>query len=423
MRKDNIIKVKLQDYDFKYGWIADKCYLDGNWKIGEEVDVYIYGKKKGKLFCRVENDCNSETDCPVSHICSGCSFRKYTYEGQLEIKREYISKICNLDIDIIGDKDHSLYYRNKVELTFGGKIDDLKLGYHYRGLYGRIFNAPLCRLYPYERHYSIIKEWALENNLIPYHKKKHKGDLRHILFRRGVFTNEEMILLHTTSETERQIVEELADRLNVDTFIWYVGDDKGDAIKNGEEYVLKGKGIIHEKLGSIIISIGPFTFFQTNSYMVLKLYNIVKEWVKGKNVLDLYAGIGSIGMFISKSVETVLCVEENASSVEEGKRTAKENGLNNISFIHSRVEDIEDIKDRFDTVIIDPPRMGLSPKSMKNLLSLLPDNIVYVSCNPETFVRDKEILENNNYRLKDIKGVDMFPYTRHLELVSRFEKE
>ncbi len=423
MRKNNIIKVKLHDYDFKYGWITDKCYLDGNWKDGDEVEVYIYGRKKGRLFCRVESDYKSDADCSVSHICSGCSFRKYTYEEQLEIKRKYISEICKLDIDIIGDRDHSFYYRNKVELTFGGKVDDLKLGYHYRGSYGRVFDAPSCRLYPYEKHYNTIKEWALENDLIPYHKKRHKGHLRHVLFRRGVFTDEEMILLHTTSEMERDLVEQLADRLDVNTFIWYVGDDKGDAIKNGREYVLKGEGRIHERLNDITISIGPFTFFQTNSYMVLKLYGIVKEWVKGKNVLDLYAGIGSIGMFVSDSVERVLCVEENPDSVREGERTAKENGLENISFINSRVEDLKDIKDKFDTVIIDPPRMGLSPKSMKNLIFLFPDNIVYVSCNPETFVRDKEILEENNYKLKYIKGIDMFPYTRHLEVIARFEKE
>ncbi len=424
--KDNNIRVIIDEFNFKEGWMSgDKFVIKGNWHIGDTVDAYVYKKKKGKRFCRAISDVGLDK-CKYSNICGGCSFRKYSFSEQLICKKEYLENILSQEqeIEVLGRRefaDLERGYRNKVELTFGVENNEITLGYHLPGSFLRIFNVSECKLYNYKDIHSIFIEWAKEYNLEVYNKKKHTGYLRHLLLRRGLFTNEEMVLLHTTTKMQDKYIQILKDKLNVKTFIWYISDDIGDAIKNGEERIMFGDGYIYETIGNIRFKIYPFTFFQTNSFMIKVLYDEIRKlFSAGGSLLDLYGGTGSIGLYLSDMFDKIVSIDENCNSIMSGKEMAILNNIDNIEFICSKIEDID--INKFEKVVIDPPRAGLSPNAMKNLLDINPKELVYVSCNPQTFVRDKTILIANGYKLKYIKGVDMFPYTKHVELVSFFKR-
>lgn len=182
---------------------------------------------------------------------------------------------------------------------------------------------------------------------------------------------------------------------------------------------------ITEHVFDLAFEIQPKSFFQVNTLTAEKLYQTAIDFIHHKNgiLLDLYAGTGTIGMLLSRFFDQVYSVELVASASEDGQKNATKNGVQNMQFINAKVEDFAQKNKVADTIVVDPPRDGLHPSAIPNIISFGAKEIVYVSCNPATLVRDVAlILEDGRYRVSDVRAVDMFPHTHHIETVLRLEK-
>ena len=197
-------------------------------------------------------------------------------------------------------------------------------------------------------------------------------------------------------------------------------------IASGTSKLIYGREYINEKIGEYVFKISANSFFQTNSYQVKILYDyIIKtaNFKKNDIVYDLYCGTGTIGIYVANLVKTVYGIEIVEDAVEDAKFNAKENNIDNIQFYCGDLKDILDSKDMQDieqptTIIVDPPRPGLHSNTIKNILTLSPNKIIYVSCNPATMARDIELLVSEKYTIKDLQPIDMFPHTPHIECVT-----
>lgn len=268
-------------------------------------------------------------------------------------------------------------------------------------------------------------------------KKRGKGSIRHIVVKIGVHTNEVMVVLVVNSigETikdlkgeakEKELVKELIENFkNIKTVVKNINTKNTNVIMGGENVVLYGEGYIYDKLGEYTFKISPLSFYQINPIQTEKLYQKAVEFADLKKddiVLDLYCGIGTIGIFVSKYVKYVLGVEVVEQAVEDAKENARINKVDNIEFICG---DTKEVLEKLihkkginpDVIFVDPPRKGLDAVSIDNIMKAKPEKVVYVSCNPATLVRDLRLLEKL-YKIGKIQPVDMFPFTSHVECCS-----
>lgn len=396
------MKLKIIDMDHNGRGIAKidgkVCFIE-NALIGEEVDANIYLDKKKYMEAKVNSilvssDKRVKEKCKYASICGGCNIMNMDYQNQILYKKnkviEIFKKFCKSEIKI--DEfisGNELYYRNKLTLHIDKKI----------GLYANktkdIIEINECLIVNKKINeiYSIIKTCNLSN-------------ISTILIRVGVNTNESMVVVETNFD-----IFDLKNKLNniIDTLV----------VKRNDEFItLFGNGYIYEKLNGLNFLISPDSFFQVNTLQAEKLYSKVKEYLgKSNNVLDLYCGTGTIGIYVSDIAQSVLGIEINKYAVKDANENKKINNINNIEFICGDSEKVlYKINRKFDSVIVDPPRSGLGEKVVQQLLKINPKKIVYVSCNPITLARDINYL-SSNYELVNISLVDMFPNTHHVECV------
>lgn len=337
--------------------------------------------------------------CPYYENCGGCHVMHEKYEQQLSFKenkvRELINRFTGLDninyYPIIGK--NSFYYRNKV--IFHGQN-------HKLGFYQEKTND----LVP-------IKECMITNKTLNNLYLKIQSYLND-----HSKANIKKVMLRTTSLNENLIVLEG----NIDDDIISYLDNANTIYLNNE--LIKGNSYIVEDILGIKFMIYPTSFFQVNYDMMLNLYGIVIDFYKNNNcskVLDLYCGTGTIGMFVSKYVDSVVGVEVETSSIKSANICKKLNGISNIEFIEGKVEDKIDLFKDVDSIIVDPPRSGLDVHTIDIIMKLNPMSIVYVSCDPATLARDLNLLKEK-YNILEVHPVDMFPNTYHVECVCILNK-
>jgi len=265
--------------------------------------------------------------------------------------------------------------------------------------------------------------------MIPYDVIKHTGFLRFLVIRIGIHTDEVMVNL-VTSGFKPKIIKPLTDALiakipTIKSIVNTINTKKSN-ITSGTSKLLYGKEFINEKIGDYIFKISPNSFFQTNSYQVKTLYDYIitiSDFKKSDIVYDLYCGTGTIGIYLAHYVHKVYGIEIVEDAIKDAKINAKTNNIDNINFYCGDLKDIldSDAIDNFEKpniVILDPPRPGLHLNTVKSLLQLSPEKIIYVSCNPATMARDIEILVSKKYMIKDLQPIDMFPHTPHVECVT-----
>ena len=337
--------------------------------------------------------------CPYFGICGGCDIMNMSYLEQLKFKEEKVKNtILNvLKEDIIINSivsDLNLNYRNKAIF----KVDK-KIGFYGKETH-KIVNISSCFLVD-EKINKIL-------NIIS--SKVPLDGIKEIMIRVSKNTSESLVLFTLYEKVnEEKIINEL--RNNVTDIVTYLDDYK----------VLFGKGYIYEKLGDYIFKISPESFFQVNTNAAYKLYSVVKNYIgKDSNVLDLYCGTGSIGIFISDKTNCCLGVELNKYAVIDALENKKINNLKNVDFMCLNTSDFNQKLNDIDVVIVDPPRSGLDKKTVSYLLDEKVKKIVYVSCDLMTLTRDLEYLKEL-YDIKEITPVDMFPNTYHVECVSLLE--
>ena len=369
-------------------------------------------------------------------------------------------------------------YRNKMEFSFGDAVKDgpLTLGLHKKGSFHDIVDAEGCQIvHPdYSAVLACVREYAKENNIPYYHKRDHQGVLRHLLVRRAEVSGDMLVALVTSTQQEIDY-SELVSRLlalplegQITGILQICNDSLGDVVQSDETKILYGKDWFEEKVLGLTFKISPFSFFQTNTSGAEVLYQRAREYVLGeinignagetsngnmaentpgeenapsgdalngkasdgnatethavdlhdKVVFDLYSGTGTIAQLIAPVACKVIGVEIVEEAVEAAKENAVLNGLDNCEFIAGDVlKVIDDIEEKPDYIILDPPRDGIHPKALQKIIDYGVKNIVYISCKPTSFARDLAVFQERGYELKRVSNIDLFPETVHVETV------
>lgn len=410
---------------------------------GQKLSVLINKKRGGRCEGMVKEIIErspletAENPCVHSGICGGCVYQTLPYEEQLKIKesqvKALIDEVCTSEYEFEPIKASPMpkFYRNKMEFSFGDEIKDgpLSLGMHKRGSFHDVVTVDGCQIVDSDfcEILKMTKAYFEEKNIGFYKKMKHVGYLRHLLVRRATKTGEILIDLVTTTQEEHDLVpwvEQLqALKLNgtIVGILHTSNDSLADVVQNDHTDILFGQDYFYEELLGLKFKISPFSFFQTNSLGAEVLYETARGYVgdtKDKVVFDLYSGTGTIAQIIAPVASRVVGVEIVAEAVEAAKVNAKLNNLDNCEFIAGDVlKVIDDITEKPDLIILDPPRDGIHPKALEKIINYGVDRLVYISCKPTSLARDLITLQARGYKVEKICPVDMFPSTANVETV------
>ncbi len=410
--------------------------------IGEKVKIHILKVNSSYAFAKIieilEKSKNRiDTNCNTYEKCGGCNLRHICYEETLNMKKNAVQSLVNKTLsnklkvkNTIG-MENPYYYRNKAQYPVG--ID--KNGKSIIGVFANrthnIIPIDNCKIQDKnsEEIAKFIIDFINKNNISVYNEKTCNGLFRHVVIKVGKRTNEIMCILVINGdnfEKEKKLVEELKQNFsNIKTIVKNINKKNTNVILGEKNITLYGSGYIEDKLGDYTFKISPMSFYQINPIQTEKLYNLAIQMANltgNETILDLYCGIGTIGIFASKYVKKVYGIEIVEQAVEDAKENARINNITNTDFFAGDVEVIlEDLLKnkniKPDVVFVDPPRKGLDNVTINNILKVLPNKIVYISCNPATLIRDLKLLEDK-YELLEIQPVDMFPFTSHVECVT-----
>ncbi len=369
--------------------------------------------------------------CPYAKKCGGCQLQNLPYPEQLRMKQarliHLLGRYGRVD-EIIGMEDPT-HYRAKVQAAFRRKSGAVVSGV-YQSSSGRIVDVEECLLEDAAAApiLATIRKLCASMKVRPYDIPTGEGFLRHVLIRVSRTTREIMVVLVTTPgefRKETAFVNELMRRHPaITTVVRNINPTDTPLYLGTESTVLHGDGFITDRLCGLSFRISPRSFYQVNPTQTEILYTGAREFaaLTGKErILDAYCGTGTIGLSMAHEAREVVGVEVNRDAVADARENAIRNGIRNAVF-HAAdagryMLEAAEAGEHFDVVITDPPRAGCSPAFLRSLLSLAPDRIVYVSCNPETLARDLYTLTKGGYKVRRIQPVDMFPFTGHVECV------
>ncbi len=434
-------------------------------KISFRVTKKRKGKAEGTVLEVIEQADNEVTpDCPHFGACGGCNYRNLSYEDQLQLKAKQVKELLDevyiksgreigYEFQGIKESPKTLGYRNKMEFSFGDEYKDgpLSLGLHKKGGFYDIVTVDQCHIVD-DDYRLILKEvldYFKENNTNFYHRMRQKGYLRHLLVRKAVKTGEILIALITSSDysdsdnniPQAELLEGFKECLvqleaegklkgTIAGILHTTNDSVADVVKADANNLLYGKDYFYEELMGLKFKISQFSFFQTNSLGAEVLYETARQYIgeisdgkPDKVVFDLYSGTGTIAQMMAPVAKKVIGVEIVEEAVEAAKDNAELNGLHNCEFIAGDVlKVIDDIEEKPDLIILDPPRDGIHPKALDKIIAYGVDRIVYISCKPTSLARDLEVFLEKGYRMEKAVAVDMFPFTSGIETVALFEK-
>ncbi len=392
----------------------------------------------------VKSDLRVPPVCSHFGSCGGCTWQDLAYSQQIEFKRKQVAgcieHIGGLDdvklLDVIGSAER-FHYRNKMEFSFHTAEDGgFTLGLHRRGRFDEVFDLEKCFLHgeTADRIVHWVRDFVKQEGIPVYDVKEHTGFIRFLVIRATRRTGEIMVNIVTNYgeiPSWQKLMQGIRDNFPEVTTLVHNQNGQKSNIATGEiERVIFGLGYIEEKLFNSTFRIRANSFFQTNTTQTETLYRAGFDMLnptRQDRVLDLYCGTGSIGILLAPHVREVIGVELVEDAVNAARENAILNEVKNINFYQGFVKDFLKTeiatKEPFDAIIIDPPRAGLHPKALKQILSIRPPKILYISCNPATFARDAKKLVESGYKLPAIKPIDMFPHTMHVELVGVFYDE
>lgn len=403
-----------------------------------------------------------EPRCKYFGVCGGCKWQHVDYQAQLRFKQqqvvdsfERIGGFSNLNVLPIIGANEVYFYRGKMEYSFDEKqwltsplpklkdsepITEIKeqlpvyLGLHVQQRYDKVLDINECHLQSdiSNQILNFTRDFAQRNHLNVYDSDRNNGYLRFLVVRESKKTKEVMANL-VTFENRPEVMKHYATELKanveqVTTLVNTINSKKAQIAFGETENVYLGNGWIHERLGNHNFSVSASSFFQTNVAQAEKLYGVVKDFGEFKTtdvVFDLYSGTGSIAIFISDLVKEVVGIESVESAIRDAEKNTQANNITNCRFL------LGDLKDRLtkdtewisshpkpNVLVIDPPRNGMHPKVVEEILTLSAERIVYVSCNPASQARDVKLLCTEKYQLIKLQPVDMFPHTFHIENVA-----
>jgi len=465
VKKQDILDLQIADLSFHGKGIAKldsyTIFVDDGIP-GQKVKAKIKRAKKSYAEAYIleileKSDFEIDPPCNYHDHCGGCKHQNIPYDIQLKFFHQQITDLyhrlggfSNLEINEVIGADDIYNYRNKMEFSFSpqrwwidnideDKPKDFALGLRAAGNFWKSIDLNSCKIAPVEsdKIMGMVRKYALENNLSPYDQREHVGLLRHLMIRKG-FNTDQLMVNFVTSKNKPELFEPLAKQIvaefpNITSIMHTVATNKSGTTIPEVQNVLHGRGFIEDKLGDLTYKISAASFFQTNTKMAEKLYSEIRKTAniqKDENVWDLYCGTGSIGLYVAPDAKTVTGIEIIKDAVHDAVNNAKNNNITNVEFLHGNLDNLFEKQPKLasqlpkpDVLIVDPPRSGLHPKLVNQIINLNPQRIVYVSCNPATQVRDLKLLnENAGYKIDSVQPVDMFPHTPHIEVVTGLSK-
>ena len=453
MKKGEIYEGIIEKVDFPnkgYVNIDGEKVIVKNGIPGQKVRFMINKKRSGRSEGRlleVLEDSPLEVREPVCKIfpaCGGCMYQTMSYEEQLKMKETQVKGLLQealgIGTDLHWEGIHGspieFGYRNKMEFSFGDEYKDgpLSLGLHKKGSTYDVLTASDCKLVHPDMTaiLSSVLDFFTELGAVHYKKMQHTGYLRHLLLRRGVTSGEILVHVITTSQAEYDYAP-LVSRLlalplegKIVGIMHIINDSLSDVVQSDETRLLYGQDYFYETLLGLRFKISTFSFFQPNSLAAEVLYSIVRDYIgdtKDKEVFDLYSGTGTIAQLLASVAKEVIGVEIVEEAVEAAKVNAALNGLTNCRFIAGDVlKVLDNLTEKPDMIILDPPRDGIHPKALPKILAYGVENIVYISCKPTSLARDLPAFLAAGYEVQRSCSVDQFCETVHVETVCLLSK-
>lgn len=415
---------------------------------GDIVNIEVSKKKKrffeGKaISIEKESDVRIDAKCKHFSICGGCTWQNMTYEAQLHYKEkevrdnlERIGKIAFQDfLPILGSKE-DFFYRNKMEFTFSNQAWNSSknnpknaLGFNVLGKWNQIIDIEKCWLQkdPSNAIRLEVKKYAELNKLEFFNPIKRKGFLRSLLIKTTTL-GDVMVLIQFFRENKKQriaLLNHIKTKFpEIKSLLFAINSHKSDSVYNLNIQTFAGENFITEEMEGLKFNIGPKSFYQPNPKQALKLYNIARDFANLNGtelVYDLYTGTGTIAQFVAKKAKKVIGIESVQEAINSAKESAKRNKIDNCEFLCGDMKEVftntfVNQHGKPDVIITDPPRDGMHPKVIANILNITPDKIIYISCNSATQARDLALMKNA-YDVVKVQPVDMFPQTYHVENV------
>ena len=403
------------------------------------VNKFKRGNAEGRLLEVLEKSPleTRKPVCSIFPVCGGCMYQTMSYEAQMDMKAEQVKNILNEAVngeylfEGVKASPKEFAYRNKMEFSFGDEYKDgpLTLGLHKKGSTYDVLTASDCKLVHDDmtKILNCVLEYFKERNVSYYKKMQHTGYLRHLLLRRGDRTGEILVNLVTTTQEEHDMSPLKEALLNLELegkivgFLHILNDSLSDVVQSDETRIIYGQDYFYEKLLNLEFKITPFSFFQPNSRGAEVLYSTVRDYIGDINdmtVFDLFSGTGTIAQVLAPVAKQVIGVEIIEEAVEAAKENAAHNGLSNCKFIAGDVfKVLDEIKEKPDVIVLDPPRDGIHPKALPKILDYGVDKIVYISCKVTSLARDLEMIQARGYEVVKSVAVDQFCQTVHVETV------
>ena len=478
MKKRDKIEVEITGYAFEGKGIAkiDFDKPESNEQGQKKFVVFVNGSYPGdKVVAEIRKVKNSyaeanavdiiqpskertDADCKYFGTCGGCKAQDLKYDSQIKYKHEQVRDIferlgglTDFEMLPIIPSERIFHYRNKMEFSFAkrwltekeiGKDIEIKdkefaLGLHIPRIYDKVINLESCSICSdeFSQIMNFTRDFFKQSGETIYSTITHTGYLRNLVIKRSHHTNDLMVNL-VTHEYKEDLIKKYADELlklvpSVTTIINNINIKKAQIALGDFEHVIHGDGNIYDTIGGYKFRISANSFFQTNTLQAEKLYKTALDFAElngNEIVYDLYSGAGTIAIYVSGNANKVYAFETVEPAIEDAKINSELNNINNVFFTQADLnKSLLPIINRNklphpDIVITDPPRGGMNPKTVQDILDLQPQKIVYVSCNPTTQVRDIKLLKEGGYKLVKIRPVDMFPHTYHIENVALLTK-
>ena len=410
--------------------------------IGDTVKAKIMKAKKNYGYGRLmeilrPSPYRVEPVCPSARQCGGCQLQAVSYEEQKVFKEkklrghlERIGGFHDLPMEPLIGMDEPYHYRNKAQFPVGRNKEGRIITGFYAGRTHAIIENRDCALGIPQNKDVLDRVIAhMEKyNIAPYDEMTGRGLVRHIFVRYGFFTGEIMVCLIINGQElphQKELIEKLCEMPGMTSISLNINKKRNNVILGDKVKTIWGQEFITDKIGDIFYEISPLSFFQVNPKQTWKLYSKALEYADlhgEETVWDLYCGIGTISLFLAQKARFVRGVEIVPAAIEDAKRNAKINNIENVEFFVGKAEEVlpreyEKNGVYADVIVVDPPRKGCDEMLLKTILKMQPKRVVYVSCDSATLARDLRFLCDNGYELKKVCGVDQFPQTVHVETV------
>ena len=411
-----------------------------NTTAGDKIIARVITLQKGyarALLQSVLSTSPTRITPPCDHYdaCGGCQLQHIDYQEQLRLKtdlvRDALTRIGGLSVPVLPTigMDNPWHYRNKAQVPIGQDQNTIRAGFYEKRSHN-IVDLTHCHIQHPANDDVVhtVRRILTDLHISIYNEKEHTGLVRHLLARTSFTTNEVMVVIITNGPhfpQAQQFVERLRhDIPNISAIIQNINTRRGNTILGDTEKTLWGCPYLTESLGKLQFHLSPRSFFQVNPTQTEVLYTIAKEYAAltgTQTVFDLYSGIGTISLFIADSATKVVGVEIVEAAVKDAQQNAQLNKITNTEF-HTGAAEVVVPKlykqgYKADVVIVDPPRKGCEEILLQTMISMQPERIVYISCNPSTLARDLKYLTANGYTLNEVQPIDMFPHTSHVEAV------